>query len=295
MVIIEATKDAGIAIKTAFLPFFEQAKAMEVSVKALVVTAEDQKDLMKEAREKRLKLKNIRVQAENIRKEMKEESLRESRAIDGMANIIKYFVVPLEEHLQKQEDYAKNLAEERKVKIYEARKAEVEKLGGDPRIYNLVEIEEPAYARLVETLKKQKAEREELLRQEEKKRVAQEKAAAEEKERLREENKKLKEQAEARRKEEAARRKVWEEEQAELKEKAETEREKREKAEADLKERDNTPQEENQHNTSKTFTETLDGIYTRLWAIHEEGELTIEEDEWLVRKILNEIDDFLGR
>ena len=92
-----------------FSELFESAQGWEAKAKKIVVTDESQTDLMKEARVARLALKEVRVQAENARKELKEKSLREGRAIDGIANVIKALIVPLEQHLAQQEQFAERL------------------------------------------------------------------------------------------------------------------------------------------------------------------------------------------
>src|SRR5713226_7711522 len=90
-----------------FSTAFNEARALVDSSKDIIVTSEDQIEEMSKAREARLKLKNLRVTVENTRKELKEQSLREGKAIDVAANIIKALIAPVEEHLEKQEQFLK--------------------------------------------------------------------------------------------------------------------------------------------------------------------------------------------
>jgi hypothetical protein len=46
---------------------------------------------------------------------LKEQALREGKAVDGIANVLKALIVPLEEHLDKQERFVEIRAEEQDV------------------------------------------------------------------------------------------------------------------------------------------------------------------------------------
>src|ERR1039457_5062030 len=86
-----------------FAGFFHAAKEWEIKAREIVITDESETSKMKQAREARLALKDIRVNAEKVRVSLKEQSLREGKAIDGVANVIKALIVPIEEYLEKQE------------------------------------------------------------------------------------------------------------------------------------------------------------------------------------------------
>ena len=110
-----------------FEGFFKQAQEWEVKARTIVVTDAFQKEEMKKARDARLVMKGIRTGAENVRKELKEQSLREGKAIDGVANVIKALVVPIEEYLETQEKFAERIEEERLGKLAENRIVELGK------------------------------------------------------------------------------------------------------------------------------------------------------------------------
>lgn len=184
---------------------FQKAKEIAEKANDIVVTDESQTDLMGKARAARLELKNLRVEAEKTRKQLKDQSLREGKAIDGMANIIKALIVPIEEHLEKQEKFAEVKAAERKAKRYSDRIEALSPYVENVSIYNLNDMEDEAFTILLEQSKKAHEaalKAQELAKAEQE---AKEKAEEEERKRIREENQKLKEEAEAREKAELQR------------------------------------------------------------------------------------------
>lgn len=109
-----------------FSNFFSQAAQWEAKAKTIKVTDESQTADMKLARVGRLELRQMRISVEKKRKELKEQSLREGKAIDGIANALKAAIIPIEEYLDKQENF---------IKIQEQQKAEADRLEKE-RIYN---------------------------------------------------------------------------------------------------------------------------------------------------------------
>lgn len=183
-----------------FKTVFQKAKEISERAGSIVVTDESQTALMGQARAARLELKNLRVETEKTRKQLKDQSLREGKAIDGMANIIKAVIVPLEERLEKQEKFAEAKAAERKAKRYSDRIEALSPYVDNVGIYNLNDMEEDAFTVLLDQSKKAydaAVKAEEIAKAEQ---AAREKAEEEERQRIREENKKLKEEAEAREK-----------------------------------------------------------------------------------------------
>ena len=88
-----------------FQNYFEIAAEWEKKAKSLIVTNETQTAEMDMARTGRLFLKEKRLAIEKARKELKEQSLREGKAIDGIANVLKGLIVPIEESLEQQEKF----------------------------------------------------------------------------------------------------------------------------------------------------------------------------------------------
>ena len=125
---LEPTKGKFILEK--FQDYFEIAAEWEKKAKAIVVTSPTQEADMERAREGRLILKDKRIALEKARKELKEQALREGKAIDGIANVLKALIIPIEEHLYKQENFVKIQEEEKR----EAHRLEVEKRMEEERI-----------------------------------------------------------------------------------------------------------------------------------------------------------------
>jgi len=100
---LEPTKAKFILDK--FQDYFETASEWELKAKAIVVTNETQKTEMKMARAGRLFLREKRIAVEKARKELKEQALREGKAIDGIANVLKALIVPIEDYLEGQERF----------------------------------------------------------------------------------------------------------------------------------------------------------------------------------------------
>lgn len=244
--VLKVSKETKLTLKNEFLPFFEQAEEWKNKAENLVVTDISQKEEMAQAREARLALKKIRTETENKRKELKEESLRKGKAIDGMANVIKYLITPIEEHLKKQEDFEKIETARIKAELSEKREKQLSKYEVETSFYNLGEMPEESFQQLLDNSKMAFEAKKEAARKAEEERIAKEKAEQEERERIRKENEKLRAEAEKRAKEEAVRKKAEEaerkaREEKERKERAEheaklrKEREAREKIEAELR------------------------------------------------------------
>jgi hypothetical protein len=100
---LEETK-ANVILKK-FQDYFKITAEWELRAKTIIVTDESQTDLMALAKTGRKLLSERRIEVENTRKALKEQSLREGKAIDGIANVLKGLIAPIEEHLKKQENF----------------------------------------------------------------------------------------------------------------------------------------------------------------------------------------------
>jgi hypothetical protein len=254
------TPDTAQSLRAAFEGYFTAADEWRQKALGIQITRPDQFREMKLARETRLALREIRINAEKTRKALKEDSLRKGKAIDGIYNMLAFAVEPLEKHLLEQEQFIQRIEEQRKAKLKADREAELIPLGVDVTLYQLGEMDDATFGQLLETnrlafnarqeaARKAEQERIERERKEAEERAAREAAAAAERERLRAENERLaREKAEAERKaiEESQRmaaefreRRASEEKARAEREAAEAqaraEREAREKAEAELR------------------------------------------------------------
>jgi hypothetical protein len=136
---------SALQLRETFASFFEQVDGWAAKAAAIKVTSVDQKREMKLARESRLALREIRVNAEKARKRLKEDSLRMGKAIDGLANVIKSEIEPIEEYLREQETFAERAEAARIEALRAARAAELAAVGvvaGEP----LGELSEEAWA-----------------------------------------------------------------------------------------------------------------------------------------------------
>lgn len=196
-----AVQQSGLEIESAqslhlaFDPLFKQAEEWRVKVAAIKITDVSQVREMKMAREIRLALREIRIKAENIRKQMKEDSLRKGKAIDGVANVLKFLIEPLEESLLAQEKFAERQEAERKEKLSVMRSEKLRVFQVDTSFYNLGEMTDESFEQLLSNTIAAHQAREEAARKAEAERIAREKAEAEERERVRLENEKLRKEA----------------------------------------------------------------------------------------------------
>lgn len=179
---------------------FQQAQELIKGGRDIVVTDESQTELMQQARERRLELKNVRVEAEKTRKRLKESALREGKAIDGMANIIKAMIVPVEQHLETQEKFAEIKRQERAAQLKAKRIEQLSHYTDDLSLYNLDDMTEEQFTKLHDQLKEQHEAKIAAEKKAEEERLQKEREEAEERERIRKENEKLKKQAEKERK-----------------------------------------------------------------------------------------------
>lgn len=158
-VIVEESGLAGNKVEELLSHFgadFKEARELANASKGIIVTDENQKKEMFEARTARLKLREVRIRVEKTRQELKEDSLRVGKAIDGAANIIKALIVPVEEHLEKQEKFAEEAAKLRLKSRTTKRRLSLMEYVPDPDIYNLELMGDEAFNDLKEKLHAEK-------------------------------------------------------------------------------------------------------------------------------------------
>ena len=192
---LEKTKAQYILEK--FQDYFQIAADWEAKAKILIVTSDNQVAEMKMAREGRLFLRSKRIDIEKARKELKEQSLREGKAIDGIANVLRALIEPIENHLEEQERFIELRDDRAKEERKAARIVELQSIGLEPSLYDLKQMSEEIYQNLVLGQKSAIQRRIEAEKQAEADRVAREK----EQERIRLENDRLHKEAEKKEKE----------------------------------------------------------------------------------------------
>lgn len=196
-------EDKSKQLLASFGNLFNDARQAVKFAKDIVVNDVSQVEEMSNARKTRLELKSIRVQVENTRKTLKEQSLREGKAIDGIANVIKALIVPVEQYLEDQEKFAERIEAERKNKIELERVSQLLKYVDEAENYSLHpdQMSEETFNKLLDNSRLAFEARKKAEEEAEKERLALIEAEKEEQERIRQENIKLRAEAEKREKE----------------------------------------------------------------------------------------------
>lgn len=183
---LEQTKAQYILEK--FQDHFKIAADWESKAKTIVVTSEAQTAEMKMAREGRLFLKQKRIEIEKSRKELKEQSLREGKAIDGIANVLKALIEPTEEYLERQEKFVELRIEKEKNELMRKRFAQLQPYGEDLSAYDFGNMSTEQFNRLAESMESAKQAAETAFKEAQELKLRE----AAEQQRIKEENAKLK-------------------------------------------------------------------------------------------------------
>ena len=238
-------KEKILVLQNSFNPFFDKAKEWTDKANLINVTDTDQVDEIAAARSARLALKKIRVEVENVRKNLKDGIVREGKAIDGLANAIKFLIVPSEMHLQTQEDFPKIQEQKRKDEIKEIRENELAEFDiEDTSSYNLAVMSEEAYNQLLSNSKVAFNLKKDAEKKIELERIAKEKAEIEERARIKKENEQLRAEADKRERIANIEKLKQEKIQADKDKIIADERKKRERLEQEKKDRDEAEQKE---------------------------------------------------
>ena len=192
--------ESASALIATFSPLFDEANAALAGSAKIVVRDATEVSVMKAARKARLELRDVRLRVETARKSLKEDSLRKGKAIDGIANVLKYLIEPEESRLEEAEKFAERAEAARRDALKLSRQTLVAPFGVDTSAMLLADMTEDAFQSLLGSAR---------LAYE--KRIADEKAATEaraeaervrlaEEARIRAENERLRLEAEASRK-----------------------------------------------------------------------------------------------
>ena len=137
------------SLALSFNSFMDEVNDLVKLAGSIEIDGVDDLDGMQSARRTRIMLRSIRVDVEKTRKSLKAESLRESKAIDGMANIVKFIIMPVEERLQEQEDTVKLIEQKRLEELIETRTVALEAFSVDCSAFNLGGMSEEGFAGLL--------------------------------------------------------------------------------------------------------------------------------------------------
>ena len=141
----DLTGNTAVEIKERMSQFIEGLDQLKSKAFSIVVTEEDQVDLMKEAGDLLREYKKRRLAHEKVKKEMKDGAIRYNRAIDAIWNFTRDSLLEAEAHLKEQRDFVKVREELRKQKLGEKRFKEISKYTEDASPEQLAEMTEEIY------------------------------------------------------------------------------------------------------------------------------------------------------
>lgn len=207
--IIEIIEDRGLepvqakSLLDNFGDYFVKAHKLTTKAKSINVTDVSQVDEMQEARELRIELKNLRVEADKTRILLKEGYLRGGNAVQEIFNDIKKIVKPEEDRLLDQEKFAQRIKEAEEEKNEQERINKLSQYVEDVSVFKLhpTELSTESFEKLLKSSKESYDSKIEAEKKVEADRIASEKAEREAQEKIRQENIKLKAEAETREKE----------------------------------------------------------------------------------------------
>ena len=218
-----------------FIPFFEQVAIWEKQVKDLVITDITQTKEMELAGKARKALKDIRCDAENARKKLKEKSLLEGRFIDSVYNLVECSTKPLESELLEKEKFVERIEEKKKAELKAQRFELLKPYTDTPEIYNLDNMTDEIFLMLLEKVKAQHEAMKEQQARADAERIEADRIEAEKRQAIEKENERLKFEAEIRALELEEERKKAEAEKEKQAEALRIEKEKADKAQQELK------------------------------------------------------------
>ena len=197
--LIEAVKKEGVELATSqqiqnsFSPFFSEFEELKNKASVINVTSENQKTDMQMARVLRLALRDIRLRSDKKRKELKEDSLRYGKAVQGVYNVLEYMIAPIERNLEEQEKFAEIQAEKRKNELRIARTEKAREFDEFMPIgIDYSDMSEEKFSEMLATAKKMTDEKIAYEKKLEEERLEKIKREAEEKRKLEEENARIK-------------------------------------------------------------------------------------------------------
>ena len=156
----QAPTSLELEIRSYFQEFESQTNEWLSRATAIQVTDANQKDLMKQARDARLALKQIRIQIEGKRKSLKEESLKTGQIIDKTAKALTGMIEPIEEILQGHEDFVKKQKEKEREELYKKRlKIAAPLIGAACEQMALADMDEDVFETMIDGYKLAKAEK----------------------------------------------------------------------------------------------------------------------------------------
>jgi hypothetical protein len=116
--------ETSLSIQKNFVDYFNMVDEFARKAGMIKVTDASQKTDMQMARVLRLALRDIRIKADKKRKELKEDSLRYGKAVQGVYNVLEYMIIPIEKNLEEQENFIEIQAEKMRTELRQKRAEE---------------------------------------------------------------------------------------------------------------------------------------------------------------------------
>lgn len=192
------TPDTAKNLTDSFAPLFNEAGRVIEKSRGIVVTDAAQTLEIKLARECRLALRKIRVAGDKVRKDLKEDSLRRGKAIDGFYNILLHLTDEEERRLEEQEKFAERKEAERKAALKAEREDALRPYKIDTAFMQLGEMSAEAFDQFLTNTKLAHQAKIEAERRAEEERIRLENERLKEQARIRDENERLRREAEER-------------------------------------------------------------------------------------------------
>lgn len=192
---LEINSSTSQLIKEKFEPFVKEMEQWKEKAEGLVVVDITEKDKMREARVARLALRAVRVDADKVRKALKEDSNKYNKAVQSIYNFIEGKITPLEEHLEQQEKFEEIQLKKEREALKEERLKLVAQYSNDGELFNLGELSQESFDSLYGTIKQAHEAKIAAEAKAKEEAEAKAKAEAEEKERQRAEIERLKAEA----------------------------------------------------------------------------------------------------
>jgi hypothetical protein len=145
-------KDDIARLVEAFGGPFDEAGAVLATYHDHEVTDCDDVETMAKARDARLVLRKVRTTVEKKRKDLKDASLRQGRAIDSVAKWVKSNIEPAETWLLEQEKFAEIQEAERLALLKAERELALRPFGADTSLYVLEKMTEEQFEDLMQSV-----------------------------------------------------------------------------------------------------------------------------------------------
>jgi hypothetical protein len=163
---INAPEKVAHQIQTEIGPLYSQAQSMCAQANEIQVSDEQDTNGMKLARESRLALRKLRVDAVNKCKDLKADAIATGKAIDETRRMVEDLFKPTEEHLMLQETFAERAQKDRAEARHREREQLIFAAGGNPLDHRgFADMADSVFGALIEGIKhevaRRKAEQEE--------------------------------------------------------------------------------------------------------------------------------------